>query len=123
MLSVRDTKSEIVINGFETREIRYAFHDIDGTHSLIREWPPVMSICLYDVIENGLPEKNSCFVFSEFSTSHKKGNINVSEYSEKITDITMSIFLYAGFLFPSFSFICLILFFIENILCRFFRFR
>lgn len=56
MLSVRDTKSEIVINGFETREIRYAFHDIDGTHSLIREWPPVMSICLYDVIENGLPE-------------------------------------------------------------------
>ncbi len=40
----------------ETHKITYAFHDIDGTHSLIRDWPPVMSICLYDVIENGLPE-------------------------------------------------------------------
>lgn len=39
----------------DTYKIKYAFHDIDGTHSLIRDWPPVMSICLYDVIENGLP--------------------------------------------------------------------
>ena len=41
---------------FEDRHILYAFHDIDGTHSLIREWPPVMSIVLNDVIENGLPD-------------------------------------------------------------------
>lgn len=40
--------------------IKYAFHDIDGTHSLIRDWPPVMSICLNDVIENGLPENFDC---------------------------------------------------------------
>ena len=40
----------------ETYKIKYAFHDIDGTHSLIRDWPPVMSICLYDVIKNGLSE-------------------------------------------------------------------
>ena len=40
----------------DTYKIKYAFHDIDGTHSLIRDWPPVMSICLYDVIVNGLPE-------------------------------------------------------------------
>ncbi len=45
MLTIRDTY-----------KIKYAFHDIDGTHSLIRDWPPVMSICLYDVIVNGLPE-------------------------------------------------------------------
>lgn len=38
------------------REIKYAFHDVDGTHSLIRDWSPVMSIVLYDVIENGLAE-------------------------------------------------------------------
>lgn len=56
MISVHDTHSHIVINSFTDRKIQYAFHDIDGTHSLIREWPPVMSICLYDVIENGLPE-------------------------------------------------------------------
>ena len=56
MLKVHNTKSEIIINPFENMEIKYAFHDIDGTHSLIREWPPVMSICLYDVIINGLPE-------------------------------------------------------------------
>ncbi|MBO5008165.1 MAG: HAD family hydrolase [Clostridia bacterium] len=56
MLKVHDTSSEIVINHFPDREIKYAFHDIDGTHSLIRDWPPVMSICLYDVIVNGLSE-------------------------------------------------------------------
>ena len=56
MLKVYNTKSPIVINEFKEREIKYAFHDIDGTHSLIREWPPVMSICLYDVIVNGLSE-------------------------------------------------------------------
>ena len=54
MLKVHDTNSKIVINRFDDIEISCAFHDIDGTHSLIREWPPVMSICLYDVIEKGL---------------------------------------------------------------------
>jgi phosphoglycolate phosphatase-like HAD superfamily hydrolase len=39
---------------FEPRRITYAFHDIDGTHSLIRDWPPVMSIVLHEVIQNGI---------------------------------------------------------------------
>jgi Predicted phosphatases len=39
---------------FDERSIKYAFHDIDGTHSLIRNWPPVMSAVLNDVIERGL---------------------------------------------------------------------
>lgn len=56
MLKAHDTKSSLIVRCFEDIEIKYAFHDIDGTHSLIREWPPVMSICLYDVIVNGLPE-------------------------------------------------------------------
>ena len=56
MIIVENNKSEIVVKDFDQRKIEYAFHDIDGTHSLIREWPPVMSICLYDVIENGLPD-------------------------------------------------------------------
>jgi phosphoglycolate phosphatase-like HAD superfamily hydrolase len=56
MITAKNNNSSIVINPFSDRKIRYAFHDIDGTHSLIREWPPVMSICLYDVIVNGLPE-------------------------------------------------------------------
>lgn len=38
------------------RPISHAFHDIDGTHSLIREWPPVMSALISWVIANGLPE-------------------------------------------------------------------
>lgn len=54
MLKAKCINSEIVVNKFEDTEILYAFHDIDGTHSLIRDWPPVMSICLYDVIEKGL---------------------------------------------------------------------
>lgn len=56
MLKAYDTDSEYIVNSFCETEIRYAFHDIDGTHSLIREWPPVMSVCLYDVVENGVPE-------------------------------------------------------------------
>lgn len=48
--------SPLVITPFKKRLITYAFHDIDGTHSLIRDWPPVMSIVLNDVIENGLDE-------------------------------------------------------------------
>ncbi len=56
MLKAYNTNSPIIINKFEDTEIHYAFHDIDGTHSLIRDWPPVMSICLYDVIVNGLSE-------------------------------------------------------------------
>ena len=49
-------KTDIIVKEFEDREIKCAFHDIEGTHSLIREWPPVMSICLYNVIVNGVPE-------------------------------------------------------------------
>ena len=55
-MKAKSIPSDIIIKNFESRNIKYAFHDIDGTHSLIREWPPVMSICLYDVIVNGLPE-------------------------------------------------------------------
>ena len=44
-----------IINRFGKREITHVFHDIDGTHSLIRDWPPVMSLTLHSVIENGLP--------------------------------------------------------------------
>ena len=45
----------IAVQPFESRVIRYAFHDIDGTHSLIRDWPPVMSIVLDDASRHGVP--------------------------------------------------------------------
>jgi len=45
-----------LVNHFGKRRITHAFHDIDGTYSLIRKWEPVMSIVLNDVIEKGLPE-------------------------------------------------------------------
>lgn len=45
-----------IINAVNNREIICAFHDIDGTHSLIRDWPPVMSRVLYDTAVNGIPE-------------------------------------------------------------------
>jgi phosphoserine phosphatase len=38
------------------RGITHVFHDIDGTHSLIRDWPPVMSLTLHTVIAEGLPD-------------------------------------------------------------------
>lgn len=39
------------------RQITHVFHDIDGTHSLIRNWQPVMSLLLSYVIENGLEKE------------------------------------------------------------------
>ena len=56
MLNAHDTKAEIIVKSFKDMKIGYAFHDIDGTHSLIREWPPVMSRVLYDTAINGIPE-------------------------------------------------------------------
>ena len=45
-----------VLKEVKKRKITHVFHDIDGTHSLIREWQPVMSRVLNDVIEKGLPD-------------------------------------------------------------------
>ncbi len=33
-----------VVKKFEKRQITHVFHDIDGTHSLIRDWVPVMAL-------------------------------------------------------------------------------
>ncbi len=56
MIKFINTDSPVIVGTFEDREIIYAFHDIDGTHSLIRDWPPVMSIVLHYVSEGGVPE-------------------------------------------------------------------
>lgn len=56
MMKVKNTNSDIIVNSFNDTQVVCAFHDIDGTHSLIRDWPPVMSICLYDVIANGITD-------------------------------------------------------------------
>ncbi len=45
-----------VVRRVGRRPISHVFHDIDGTHSLIREWPPVMSALISWVIANGMPE-------------------------------------------------------------------
>ena len=45
---------EAVVFRSVEREIVCAFHDIDGTHSLIRNWQPVMSRVLFDAAQNGL---------------------------------------------------------------------
>jgi len=45
-----------IVRRLGRRHISHAFHDIDGTHSLIRDWPPVMSALISWVIVNGLPE-------------------------------------------------------------------
>lgn len=56
MLTARCISSKYLVNPFSSRVVTHAFHDIDGTHSLIRDWPPVMSVVLADVIDHGLPE-------------------------------------------------------------------
>lgn len=44
-----------LISSFKKRNITHAFHDIDGTHSLIRDWVPPMTLLLGWVTQNGLP--------------------------------------------------------------------
>lgn len=51
MLKAKCINSEIVVNKFEDTEILYAFHDIDGAHSLVR-----VSICFCNVRQKH-PEK------------------------------------------------------------------
>ncbi|MCF6176647.1 MAG: hypothetical protein L3J71_12870 [Victivallaceae bacterium] len=43
-----------LINPFGKREITHVIHDIDGTHSLIRDWPPVMSLAMHWAMTCGL---------------------------------------------------------------------
>lgn len=56
MLYFSPTEPELIINPFKKRRLVCAFHDIDGTHSLIRNWPPVMSIVLDRASRFGVPE-------------------------------------------------------------------
>ena len=39
-----DTPAVKVVKPFEKRQIKYVFHNIDGTHSLIRDRMPVMTL-------------------------------------------------------------------------------
>ena len=45
-----------IVRRIGRRVITHAIHDIDGTHSLIREWPPVMSLVLHYAMTTGLPD-------------------------------------------------------------------
>jgi hypothetical protein len=45
-----------IVNPVGRRKLKYVFHDIDGTHSLIRDWPPVMSISVYYAMHCGLAD-------------------------------------------------------------------
>ncbi len=45
-----------VINPAGRRRITHAVHDIDGTHSLIRDWPPVMSLVIHWAMTCGLED-------------------------------------------------------------------
>ncbi len=41
---------------FGKREFTHVIHDIDGTHSLIRDWPPVMSLSMHYAMTSGLED-------------------------------------------------------------------
>ena len=60
MIIIDDSKlkdsSIKLLNSFGKREITHIIHDIDGTHSLIREWPPVMSLSMNWAMTCGLDD-------------------------------------------------------------------
>jgi len=45
-----------VIRPVGRRQITHVVHDIDGTHSLIRDWPPVMSLVVHYAMTCGLED-------------------------------------------------------------------
>ena len=45
-----------LVTPFQPRAITHVFHDIDGTHSLIRDWIPAMALVTGWVAKYGLPE-------------------------------------------------------------------
>ena len=55
MVTFTYKNNSVTVRDFGVRGIKFAFHDIDGTHSLIRDWPPVMSIVLDYVSRHGVP--------------------------------------------------------------------
>ena len=61
MVHINDRKLESqgkleIVRKVGERRITHVIHDIDGTHSLIRDWPPVMSLSIYHAITCGLSE-------------------------------------------------------------------
>jgi phosphoglycolate phosphatase-like HAD superfamily hydrolase len=54
-ISARQSRIE-VIHPVGRRTITHVMHDIDGTHSLIRDWPPVMSLTIHWAMTCGLAE-------------------------------------------------------------------
>ena len=54
---VPDVSNIDIINRLDgPREITNVIHDIDGTHSLIRDWPPVMSLSMWYAMSCGLSD-------------------------------------------------------------------
>ena len=49
-----ETRNIEFVNPVGTRRIQCVIHDIDGTHSLIRDWPPVMSLSIHWAMTCGL---------------------------------------------------------------------
>ena len=45
-----------LVNPVGRRRITHVIHDVDGTHSLIRQWPPVMSRLIYWAMTCGLAD-------------------------------------------------------------------
>lgn len=79
ILQNADQSVELVRN-FKECNITHAFHDIDGTYSLIRKWEPVMSAVLNDVIVNGLPENfNSPVKLSQLIEAAENSNAPESD--------------------------------------------
>jgi phosphoglycolate phosphatase-like HAD superfamily hydrolase len=59
------------VTPFGARRITHAFHDIDGTHSRIREWVPVMTLCTGYVASYGCPaEPGEPLALAEAMAAH-----------------------------------------------------
>lgn len=53
---LRSTDRFEIVRPVGRRRFGLAVHDVDGTHSLIRDWPPVMSLVIHYAMTGGLPD-------------------------------------------------------------------
>ena len=58
------------VTPYSTREITHAFHDIDGTHSLIRNWVPVMTLCTGFASHHAWPDEATVAQLAEAIARH-----------------------------------------------------
>ncbi len=85
---IKDSSIEL-INSFGKREITHVIHDIDGTHSLIREWAPAMSLAMHYAM--------TCGFENDFDSAENLAVLIERVGKEDLTEMDVTSLEFAGY--------------------------